>query len=250
MTTITCEVQYVHFAWNERLEEGPLNLEQAIKRFRSFPFEEQLIEASELSDPTFPTVAFRAANGDSLAIWCALPRAYDALADVHGGRWSVRVNDESEVERLISAFFRGEWSEAIALFSHVESDVEGDSLASHDHTVAGGERIWIIGGSLLIGLLSLSFLLALLFAGFAPYVREGAVARFGDRAGLAGGFFALAAVALGYQWIRAWAGDYMYYGPSERIYVDQSRTLFALVAAAHALMVIVLGTLAVVIVAG
>lgn len=250
MTTITCEVQYVHFAWSDRLEEGPLNLEQAIDRFGSFPFAEQLIEARELSDPTFPTLTFRAATGDSLAIWCASPSAYDIMGEVDGGRWSARVDNGNEVERLISAFFRGEWSETITNFAHVESDVVGYGLAPIEHTVAGGERVWIIGVALAVGLPSLSLLLALLFAGFAPYAREGAAARLGDRTWLSTGFFALSSVALGYQWIRGWAGGYMYYGVSTRIYVDQSRTLFTLMAAAQALMVILFGALAVVIVSG
>ena len=69
----TYDVQYVDFRFDQVKEMGEIDIQGAVKAFRSFPFKEQQQKARSLSEATFPTIRFRS-HPDKwvLAIWSLL----------------------------------------------------------------------------------------------------------------------------------------------------------------------------------
>jgi len=106
------DVQYVDFRTDHVKNMGPVDGPSAVTAFRSFPVKEQLQKAQALSEPTFPTIAFRShSDGAVLAVWSLEPNEYEIYLEQDQQKVTLPVKGEAAPVDAIEAFFRGSRAE-------------------------------------------------------------------------------------------------------------------------------------------
>lgn len=176
----THDIQLVHFGPNQVESLGAVEVQDAVRAFRSFPFREQLIQAERIPEPTVPTLSFRSSPDDAaLAIWSLADGQYEIHLRVQRRDVTVVETDPGEIEQLIRSFFAGERVKLMDELRDPSLPPAPYQDAPEERGIRRGEALLLSAVALLGIAVNLSFLVvslillaAWLFADASPATAE------------------------------------------------------------------------------
>ena len=104
----TCDVQYPEFEWDQYKKMGPVDVDEAVEAFNTFPFDELFQKTEALGpDATAAILWFRApADQPVLAICLLQPGVYEIYMDF-GDKVKIESRDKHFIVETIKDFFSG-----------------------------------------------------------------------------------------------------------------------------------------------